>query len=162
LVQLIEIVEKQQFLVIGKMGKGLATEGPKWIPQLWQAANSNFVEISNLAKLDTEGNIAGIWGAMSDANEKFERWEEEGKYLAGCEVRDDAIAPNGWTKWVIPAFKYAVVKCTQDSYQEKFHNMITDYLPRHNHKIVGAVQEFYNPKDNNNGDLYLYFPIEKM
>ncbi len=92
---MIEIVEKQQFLVIGKMGKGLAIEGPMWIPTLWQEANSNFAEISNLAKLDAEGNIAGIWGAMSDVNEKFEGWKEEGKYLAGSEVSDDAIAPNG-------------------------------------------------------------------
>ena len=109
---MVDIIEKQQFSVIGKLGKGLAIEGPKWIPPLWQEANSNFAEISNLAKLDAEGNIIGIWGAMSDVDEKFERWKEEGKYLAGCEVTDDAIAPNGWTKWVIPAFKYVVTKCT--------------------------------------------------
>lgn len=58
----VEIVEKQQFSVIGKMGKGLANEGPKWIPPLWQEANSNFIEIGNLAKLDAEGNIVGVWG----------------------------------------------------------------------------------------------------
>lgn len=157
---MVEIVEKGQFAVIGKMGKGLALEGKEWIPLLWQEANRNFNEISNLAKLDAEGNIVGIWGAMSDVDDKFERWKDEGKYLAGCEVVDDAIAPNGWTKWVIPAFKYVVVTCTQDTYHETFHHMIANYLPLNNYTIAGAIQEFYNPKDNN-GELSLYFPIEK-
>lgn len=159
---MIEIIDKRQFSVIGKLGKGMAAEGTKWIPSLWQEANRNFSEISNLAKLDDEGNLVGIWGAMSDVDEKFERWKEEGKYLAGCEVIDDALAPTGWTKWVIPSFKYAVAKCTQSSYQDTFQHMITDYLPRHHYRIVGAVHEFFNPKDQNNGDLYLYFPIEKI
>ncbi|WP_235550993.1 GyrI-like domain-containing protein [Paenibacillus sp. Soil787] len=158
---MVDIIEKQQFSVIGKMGEGLAIEGTKWIPPLWQEANSNFAEISNLAKLDAEGNITGIWGAMSDVDEKFERWKEEGKYLAGCEVTDDAIVPNGWTKWVIPAFKYVVTKCTQDSYQNIFNHMIANYLSQSNYQIVGAIQEFYNPKDNT-GELYLYFPVEKI
>ncbi|MWC27608.1 GyrI-like domain-containing protein [Paenibacillus sp. MMS18-CY102] len=159
---MIEIIEKQQFSVIGKLGEGLAAEAAMWISPLWQEANHNFNEISNLAKLDEQGNLVGIWGAMSDVDEKFERWKEEGKYLAGCEVNDDAMAPTGWTKWVIPAYKYCVVKCTQASYQDTFHHMITDYLPQHHYKIVGAVHEFFNPKDNNNSDLYLYFPIEKI
>lgn len=158
---MVEIIEKRQFAVIGKMGQGSAIEGPKWIPPLWQEANSNFPEISHLAKRDAEGNITGIWGAMSDVDEKFERWKEEGKYLAGCEVTDAAAAPTGWTKWIIPAFKYAVIKCTQDSYQETFQYMINAYLPQNNFSIVGAIQEFYNPQDHN-GELSLYFPVEKI
>jgi predicted transcriptional regulator YdeE len=98
---------------------------------------------------------------MSDVNDNFERWKDEGKYLAGCEVVDDAIAPIGWTKWVIPAFRYVVVKCMQDTYNETFHRMISEYLPLNNYKIVGAIQEYYNPNDNN-GELSLYFPIEKI
>jgi predicted transcriptional regulator YdeE len=156
-----EIIVKGQFSVIGKMGKGLAIEGSNWIPSLWQEANNNFAEISNLAKLDAEGNIAGIWGAMSDVNDKFEGWQVEGKYLAGCEALDDAVPPIGWTKWVVPAFKYAISRCTQDSYKDTLHRMIAEYLPQDNYKIVGAIQEFYNPKDNN-GELSLYFPVEKI
>lgn len=157
---MVEIVEKGQFSVIGKMGQGPAGEGAKWISLLWQDANANFAEISTHLKLNAEGDIAGIWGAMSDVDDKFEGWKEEGKYLAGCEVVDDAIAPNGWTKWVIPAFKYVVVKCTQDTYSETFHHMLKDYLPVNQYIIAGAIQEFYNPKDNN-GELFLYFPVEK-
>lgn len=158
---MVGIIEKQRFSVIGKMGEGFSSESSKWIPPLWHEANKNFVEISNLAKLDAEGNIVGIWGAMSDVSGNFERWKEEGKYLAGCEVTDDATPPNGWTKWIIPAFKYVVTKCTQDSYQNILNHMLSDYLPKNNYQIVGAIQEFYNPKDSS-GELYLYFPVEKI
>ncbi|MFD0713033.1 GyrI-like domain-containing protein [Paenibacillus sp. GCM10027626] len=154
----VTIEGKESFTVIGKLGQGLAAEGKDWIPALWQEANQNFDEIRTLAKTDDEGNIAGIWGAMSDISESFQRWTEQGKYLAGCEVLDDAAAPAGWTKWVIPSYKYAIIGCNMDTYQERFHYMVNEYLPNKGHSIVGAVHEFYNPKETD-GNLYLYFPI---
>jgi len=158
---LVYLTIKREFTVIGMMGGGLVTDAPVWIPPLWEEANSRFAEISNFAKLDPNGSIAGIWGAMSDTEEKFERWKNEGKYLAGCEVLDDAQAPNGWTKWVIPSFKYVVVKCNQNTYKETFNHIIEDYLSDHAYTLIGAVQEFYDPKDHN-GELSLFFPIEKI
>lgn len=157
----INLSEKKSFSVIGKLGQGPSEEGPKWIPTLWKEANSNFNEISSLAKLDDKGNIVGIWGAMSDVSENFERWKEQGKYLAGCEVKDDAAAPSGWTKWVIPHYKYIVAKCNQNTYSDTFNYVINEYIPQHDYEIVGAVHEFYDPQ-NTNGELYLYFPIEKL
>lgn len=157
----VSFIEKKSFVVIGKLGQGFAKESFKWIPPLWQEGNSKFNEISAFAKLNSDGSIAGIWGAMSDINEKFERWNEQGKYLAGCEVVDNVVAPINWTKWVIPSYKYAVVKCTQSTYGETFNYMVKEYLPQNGFDIVGAVHEFYNPKDTN-GELYLYFPIKKL
>ncbi|WP_199613635.1 GyrI-like domain-containing protein [Paenibacillus alkalitolerans] len=156
----VTIEDKESFTVIGKLGKGLSSEGYKWIPAIWQEAKSNFAEIRELVKKDSEGNLVGIWGAMSDISERFERWTERGKYLASCEVSDNSVAPTGWTKWVIPPYKYAVIGCSQDTYQEKFNYMLSEYLPNNGYSIVGAVHEFYNPKETN-GNLYLYFPIEK-
>lgn len=157
----VKLVEKQSFSVIGKLGQGYANEGFKWIPPLWKEANGNFNEISSLVKHNNEGNIVGIWGIMSDINEKFERWQEQGKYLAGCEVKDNAAAPQNWTKWVVPTYKYAVIKCSQDTYRDAFSYMLNDYLPQNGFKNVWAVHEYYDPKDTN-GELYLYFPIEKL
>ena len=154
------IEEKKSFIVIGKLGQGLTVESHNWIPMIWQEANNKFEEIRALAKTNNEGNILGIWGAMSDVSESFERWTDQGKYLAGCEVFEDATAPTGWTKWTIPSYKYAVVKCDQSTYQEKFNYMIQEYLPDNNYSIVGAVHEYYDPEETN-GVLYLYFPIEK-
>ncbi|MFX3631565.1 MAG: hypothetical protein ACE3L7_20125 [Candidatus Pristimantibacillus sp.] len=46
---MLEIIEKEQFSIVGKLGEGFANEAPQWIPSLWKEANSNFNEISNLA-----------------------------------------------------------------------------------------------------------------
>lgn len=157
----IHIEEKNSFAVIGKVGQGLAAESHHWIPAIWKEANHKFKEIQHLAKKDKEGNIVGIWGAMSDISGRFERWTDQGKYLAGCEVEENSTAPSGWTKWIIPSYKYAVIKCNQSTYQDKFIYMIHEYLPDNNYSIVAAVQEYYNPLETN-GDLYLFFPIEKL
>ncbi|WP_373233086.1 GyrI-like domain-containing protein [Cohnella sp.] len=157
----VHIIEKDSFTVIGKLGHGFAAESQNWIPSLWQEANSKFGEIQQLAKTDIEGHIVGIWGAMSDLYENFERWDEQGKYLAGCEVVDNSTAPSGWTKWVIPSYKYAVIKCNQNTYQEKLKYMLEEYLPNNNFSIVGAIHEYYNPREAE-GDLYLFFPIERL
>jgi predicted transcriptional regulator YdeE len=155
------IVEKKSFTVIGKEGQGSASDSLNWIPPLWQAANGNFGEIRSLAKLDESGQIAGIWGAMSDIEGKFERWSDSGKYLAGCEVVDDAVAPGGWTKWVVPSYRYVAVKCTMDTYGEVFNKALNEYMPQNNYKLAGAVHEF-NPPTAANGEMYIYFPIEKI
>ena len=63
---------------------------------------------------DEEGNLLGIWGAMSDLSRSFLPWEDgftKGLYLAGVECVDDAEAPDGWTKWVIPGYEYLYVEC---------------------------------------------------
>ncbi|QRG65227.1 hypothetical protein [Brevibacillus choshinensis] len=31
---MVEIIEKEQFSVVGKLGKGFANEAPQWIPSL--------------------------------------------------------------------------------------------------------------------------------
>ena len=156
----VHIEDKPSFTVIGKLGQGPASEGAKWVPALWEEANQNFKEIKDLAQTDEAGNIVGIWGAMSDISESFARWGEEGKYLAGCEVVDGSEAPAGWTKWFIPSYRYAVIPCDQSNYQDKFNYMIDEFLPHNNYTLAGAVHEFYNPAEAN-GELYLYFPIEK-
>jgi len=155
---LVNIEEKPSFSVIGKLGQGFSAEAVQWIPSLWEAANRNFNEIRHLAKVDSSHHIAGIWGIMSDLTEQFNRWTDQGKYLAGCEVEEGAVAPAGWTKWTVPSYRYAVIKCNPSTYQEKFDYMIHDYLPNHDYSIVGAIHEYYDPAETN-GDLFLYFPI---
>ena len=57
----------------------------------------------------SEGNLLGIWGAMSDFSLSFMPWEDnftQGLYLAAVECIDNAEAPEGWTKWRIPGFEY--------------------------------------------------------
>jgi predicted transcriptional regulator YdeE len=156
----VKFVDKPSFTVIGKLGQGEAKKSAEWLPPLWQAANGSFAEISDLAKRDDAGNLVGLWGAMSDIGETFAVWNEQGKYLAGCEVEDGAEAPENWTKWVVPGSKYAVAACTQADYFDVFFNTKT-YLAQAGMPIVGAVHEFYDPKDTG-GEIYLYFPVARL
>lgn len=154
----IRIISKPAFCVIGKIGRGSSDSGPVWVKPLWDEANSKFNEISDLAKHDESGRITGIWGLMSDISEQYKRWGTEGKYLAGCEVKDDATAPIGWTLWRVPTQTYVAISCTQETYGEAFDYILNKYLPEKGYEVIGAIHEYY-PTDAEQGALHLYFPI---
>lgn len=102
---------KESFIVIGK--EGSTNDGTGFIEELWKNANSNFIEVAHMAKKDGNGNLLGVWGAMSDFSRSFDPWQNgfsQGLYLAGVECNDDAVAPKGWTKWIIPTYEYLYVE----------------------------------------------------
>lgn len=156
----IKIVRKPSFNVIGKAGQGPSDKGPEWIKPLWTEANSKFNEINDMVKYEQTSKIAGIWGLMSDTGGQFKRWGAEGRYLAGCEAKDDAAAPAGWNLWTVPAFTYVVISCTYDTYGEAFNYVLNEYFPDKGYEIIGAVHEFF-PQDAGQGVLQLYFPISR-
>ena len=151
----VEKVSKNSFTVIGKEGSTLDGEG--FIQRLWQDANGHFEEIEGLAKRDEQGNLVGVWGAMSDLTRSFRPWDDfsKGLYLAGAECRDDAAAPEGWVKWVIPAYDFLVVEHEND---QTFAEMLK-YMNGNNLALAGAVNDFTDPKTGKN---YMYFPIRKL
>ena len=110
-----EEISKNSFVVIGK--EGSTEEGDGFIQKLWQEANTHFDEIAGLAKRDESGNLLGIWGAMTDFSRSFKPWDDfnRGLYLAGAECKDEAEAPEGWVKWVLPASDYLRVECEGDN-----------------------------------------------
>ena len=151
----IEICEKESFVVIGKEGSTM--DGAGFIQKLWDEANSHFGEVAHLAKKDEDGNISGIWGAMSDFSRSFQPWEgfQKGLYLAGVECNEDAKAPDGWTKWVIPGYEYIYVERENDN---TFSEVI-QYLKDNGIALAGAVHDFTCPKT---GKGYMFFPIRKL
>ena len=152
----IEKIVKESFVVIGKEGSTL--DGPGFIQRLWADANAHFGEVQPLAKTDDNGNLAGIWGAMSDLSRSFQPWEDgfsRGLYLAGVECEDDAQPPEGWTKWTIPGFEYLRVECEGEN---TFSEML-DYLYQNEIPLAGAVHDFTCPTS---GKSYMLFPIRKI
>ena len=151
----IERCEKESFVVIGKEGSTL--DGAGFIQKLWDDANSHFEEIKHLVKKDQDGNIGGIWGAMSDFSRSFKPWEDfsKGLYLAGAECNDDAEAPDGWTKWIIPGYEYIYAECEGDD----TFSMTIEYLKDNDIPLVGAVHDFTCPQTGKN---YIFFPIRKL
>ena len=152
----IEKYVKESFAVIGKEGSTL--DGPGFIQRLWEDANGHFGEVQPLAKIDDNGNLAGIWGAMSDLSRSFRPWEDgfsRGLYLAGVECADDAEVPKGWTKWSIPGYEYLRAECEGEN---TFSEML-DYLRQNQIPLADAVHDFTCPVSGKN---YMLFPIRKI
>ena len=146
---------KESFTVIGK--EGSTADGEGFIQNLWAHANSGFGEVAHLAKRDGNGNIAGVWGAMSDFSRSFKPWEDfsRGLYLAGVECADGSEAPAGWTKWVIPAYEYIYVERESGG---AFRDVI-NYMNENNIPLAGAVHDFNCPET---GKAYMFFPIRAL
>ena len=150
-----ENIIKKAFVVIGKEGSTLDGEG--FIQKLWDDANGHFDEVAHLAKRDENGNLVGIWGAMSDLSHSFQPWEDgfsKGLYLAGVECVDNAEAPDGWTKWVIPGYEYLVVENHDGAFGDTIRRMQEEGIT-----LVGAVHDYTDPAT---GKGYLYFPIREV
>ena len=150
----IETRTKDSFVVIGK--EGSTRDGDGFIQRLWQDANIHFDEISDLAKRDESGNLVGIWGAMTDFSRSSKPWDDfnRGLYLAGAECRDDAEAPEGWVKWVLPAYDYLVVEREGDNtFSEMWQYMKANSIP-----LAGAVYDYSCPLT---GKDYMFFPIRR-
>lgn len=148
-------VIKKAFVVIGKEGSTLDGEG--FIQKLWDDANGHFAQVAHLAKRDENGNLVGIWGAMSDLSHSFQPWEDgfsKGLYLAGVECVDNAEAPDGWTKWMIPGYEYLVVENHDGAFGDTIRQMNEEGIA-----LVGAVHDYTDPAT---GTGYLYFPIRKV
>ena len=151
----IEKCEKKSFVVIGK--EGSTFDGPGFFQKLWEDATSHFDEIQHLAKRDENGDLCGMWGAMSDFSRSFQPWEDfnKGLYIAGVECRDDADAPEGWTKWVVPGYEFIYAEReNEDSFSE-----VVKYMKDNNIPLAGAAHDFTCPQTGKN---YMFFPIRKL
>lgn len=156
----IEIIDLPAITVIGK--EGLCTADKNIAQQLWQEADSHFHEVAALGKKNPDGTYVGFWGAMSDESRSFRPWTHRftrGLYLAGVETDAEAAAPEGWTKWVLPARKYIVADVVPGRYGEIFDEMLHITIPATEMKLVGAVCDHTEPAT---GKSRLFFPVEPV
>lgn len=101
----IEKCIKEAFVVIGK--EGSTEDGSGFIRRLWADANAHFAEVSHLAKKDENGNLLGIWGAMSDFSHSFNPWEDgiqQGAVSCGYRVRGRCDRTGGLDEMGHPRF----------------------------------------------------------
>ncbi len=156
----IKMIDLPMITVIGK--EGLCTKEKNISQQLWQEADSHFNEVAALGMKNPDGTYVGFWGAMSDESKSFRPWTHQftrGLYLAGVEAYADAAAPEGWTKWVIPARKYMVVDIEPNRYSEIFDEVINHTIPEKGMKLAGAACDYTEPATGKNK---LFFPVESL
>ena len=148
------------FYVVGKEGKGLAEEGPSWVPALWDLATKDFEEIEFLLA-DQEAENLQFWGLMSDGENWLEPWQETGRYLAGVQVTTDNFPPVDWVRWEMPEMEYMVIKTNESNLNMMTEKMLREVLPENNVQLAAAIQEHYLPNFQE-GEVELYFPIEPI
>lgn len=152
--------ELPETAVIGR--EGLCTAQENLCGQLWEEANARFEEVAALGKRTESGAYTGFWGAMSDETRSFRPWTEHfsrGLYLAGIETEKEAEAPEGWTKWILPARRYLVAEVRPEIYGEVFTGVLEKVLPKRGLKLCGAVCDFTDPVTGRNE---LLFPVEEL
>lgn len=157
------IESRDAFFVIGKLGRGAAANRNEWLPPLWREASGKAKDIAAEISLTPEGSPYGIWAIMSDMDEKFAPWHprDGGKYLAGFEANNGNPAPQGWTKWQVPGYRYVVARFPIGEYDKVFALTLNSYIPSIGKQLVGAVHERY-PDPGDPKQIELYFPIEKL
>lgn len=149
-----EKVTVKSFCLIGK--PGFMEKGTDTVQRLWKEANEHFPEVASLAKKNANGQPVGFWGAMSRSDMSFLPWEDNftrGLYMAGVEAEEDAVAPEGWKKWIVPGFE--CLKVRADS-PDTFPKMI-EWMKENDIELVAAVQDFTDPAT---GCSYMLFPVE--
>jgi predicted transcriptional regulator YdeE len=153
----VEVVTKPAFSVVGIEGRGPANKGPEWIKPLWETAVPRLGEIRDL--IQDRG-----WGLMSGVDEFLGNWgKDEGRYIAGWELKPEAKAPEGWSVWDVPAATYATIECKMATYGESWKYMHEKYLPGSEYVRDGAAHEYYPPefRDIATDSFYLYFRVTK-
>ena len=70
------------------------------------------------------------------------------------ECIDNAEAPDGWTKWIIPSYEYIVAENHRGVFEKIIGQMNQEGI-----SLVGAVHDYTDPAT---GKGYLYFPIREV
>ena len=70
------------------------------------------------------------------------------------ECIDNAEAPDGWTKWIIPSYEYIVVENHNEVFKDTIGQMDEEGI-----SLVGAVHDYTDPVT---GKGYMYFPIREV
>ena len=149
-----EIITLPSFCVIGMSGS--TDDSADFIARLWDVANSRFGEVAQLAKCDANGAPA-VWGLMSDMSMSFRPWEDgftRGRYLAGVEVAPDAPVPDGWDRWVSPAYEYVVAPADGP---DAFPRAI-EHLAQQGLTLAGAAYDRIVP----GAGSFIYLPIKNI
>ena len=149
---------KDTFAVIGKAGQGAVDNFGEWSDPLWASLKSNLSEIQGIVRKNEDGKPF-FWAALNDNSESNKRWgepgfDDSGKYMAACEADVETAAPNGWSKWIIPAQTYVVFRSTPAE-GEKLYASVTE---KFGSMMVGVGHALF-PEYGNDDLVEWYIPI---
>lgn len=147
-----EFVRRPAFTVVGVKYRGRNDNNE--IPALWDAF---FPDQAALIQHKVDAHVSyGVEDNMDPATGEFD-------YMAGYEVSDAALIPEGMARWDVPANTYAVFATPLPSIRQTFAAVYNEWLPQSGYRRVpGPEFELYDHDfDPANGklDMYLYVPV---
>ncbi len=74
--------------------------------------------------------------------------------ILGVESLEDALAPEGWTQWTVPAFEYLSVEC----YTENVFSTTIAFMKGNKLPLAGSVQDYTEPAT---GKTFMLFPMRR-
>ncbi len=126
---------------------------------LWEELNRKGQSIRHLAKKDDDGDIMGAWGLLSNDKTPFRPTANplaKTLYMAGLEVEDNAKAPKGFVKWIVPGgdFLYAPVE------EQKMSTLgqILLWAKENGLEPNGYPYDFMPP---DGGMMYIFLPVKE-
>lgn len=139
---------KPAFTVVGMMYRGKNKNNE--IAQMWQTFHPRMKEIARKVNPDVSYGICG----NTDDDGVFD-------YLAGFEVANTDITPEGMTSWDVPEQTYAIFPCTIKTLHETYEYIFKTWLPQSDYKHGGGPDfEFYGEDfDPEKENLYIYMPV---
>jgi len=156
--QEITLIQQRARTIIGIEGSGPTSQAPEWIQQLWIEAGGRRHEIADFIK--EEG-----WGCMSSSTEFLAPWDgNEGRYLAGWELKGDQPDVPGWNTWELPAMTLATIKCNMGDYWLALTQLITRIQEHPKLRQAGATHQCYPPHFTGSPDekIQLMMMVEEI
>lgn len=147
-----KIVLEKEFRIIGI--KKTVKPGNPLIKNLWDEFDSRKSEIGNVI---TYENILGICEYMPNITD-----ESEFEYMAGIEVADYGIIPEGMISKTIPHSKYAVFthEGKISDLKTTYNNIYGKWLPLSGAELAEMdTIELYSIKNNQDHTLDIYIPL---
>ena len=146
-----EIKSLPAFCVIGQLYRGKNEHGE--IPAMWDTLNARRGE---LQAIRGSGAAYGVCGNM-EPDGVFE-------YIAGVEVPVGAEAPEGMSRWEVPAQIYAVFPCTLQTIHQAYEQAYQVWLPGSGYKRIDGPDfelypETFEPSDPESQGMFIYIPI---
>lgn len=157
----IKTIHKKSFSVIGI--QTTSKDGSGFEGKAWTSANTRMDDLKGKAKIDARGLVVGVWGLRSLDSKKLTPFtgEKDYFYIAGLEVKDDAVAPKGWVRWNVPDSDYVYVKYEPEESKASAIASAEEYISDHKLTRTGSYYEYMHfNMALKKPESYIMFPIE--
>ena len=147
------IIKKDSFNVMAKTKVFTAENSQTEIPKFW-------------TKYFSDGSSEKVCGMLAICAQEKDGCSEF-RYGIGCECKTDSKIPDGFEMLTIPAYTWAIFKCTgpmPHAIQKMWTRIYSEWLPQAEYELISDYDiELYTDGDNQSEDYIseIWIPVKK-